>query len=59
MVVEGGGEDRGQDRLKFPAIVDARQARSFWPAIQSRMCSGRMSIIRIAPNSRIKCLPIM
>lgn len=48
------------DRIVLlPAIVDADRPVVFWPAIQSRMCSGSMSIIRIAPNSGIKCLPII
>ena len=43
----------------FPAIVPADNPDAFCVRIQLRMCSGRMSIIRIEPNCGIRCLPIM
>jgi hypothetical protein len=42
-------------RVLFPTIVDEDRPDVFWVRIQSRTCSGRMSIIRIGPNCGIRC----
>ena len=41
------------------AIVTALIPLSLSATIHARTCSGRMSIIRMPPNSGIKCLPIV
>ncbi len=41
---------RQLDSARPPAMVEADRPAAFWERIQSRTCSGRMSIIRIAPE---------
>jgi hypothetical protein len=40
----------------FPAMVAGLSPRFFCPVTHSRTCIGRMSIIRMLPNSGMRCL---
>ena len=54
LVVEHSGEDRAEDDLP-PAMLAGAKPLTFIDVTHSRTCSGRMSTIRMGPNSGMTC----